>query len=163
MIIDWDTLFMSMAHLVGMKSRDKNTQIGAVIVDKNNAVVSVGYNGLPIGVEYTEKRQSRPEKYYWFSHAERNAIYLAKRDLANCKMYTNGTPCADCAHGIIQSGILEVIVNKMWEDSCPEKWAEHAERSKEMFYEANIKLRIWSGEIIRNINNRLDGEYLYEN
>ncbi len=30
--IDWDTYFMSLAYLVGMKSKDPRTRVGAVVV-----------------------------------------------------------------------------------------------------------------------------------
>ena len=49
MIITWDEYFMGLAHLSALRSKDPNTQVGACIVDTENKVVSIGYNGMPRG------------------------------------------------------------------------------------------------------------------
>ena len=78
--MNWDTLFMSMVYLVAMKSKDDSTHLGAVIVSQDNEIRSFGYNGLARGInDDVVERQERPEKYFWFEHAERNAIYNAGR------------------------------------------------------------------------------------
>jgi len=77
-LIDWQDYFIGIANQVKLKSKDKNTQIGAVIVGEDNEVVSTGYNSFPRGIDDdVPERQERPEKYHWFEHAERNAIYNA--------------------------------------------------------------------------------------
>ena len=40
---------MGIAKLSGMRSKDPNTQVGACIVSEDNKILSVGYNGFPIG------------------------------------------------------------------------------------------------------------------
>lgn len=71
--ISWAEYFRKIAHTIKLKSKDQNTQIGAVIVGQNNEIVSTGYNSFPRGIhDGMEHRQERPEKYYWFEHAERN-------------------------------------------------------------------------------------------
>ena len=47
--ITWDEYFMGVAKLAGMRSKDPNTQVGACIVSEDNKILSIGYNGLPIG------------------------------------------------------------------------------------------------------------------
>ena len=47
--ISWDEYFMGIAKLSGMRSKDPNTQVGACIVSEDNKILSVGYNGFPIG------------------------------------------------------------------------------------------------------------------
>jgi deoxycytidylate deaminase len=52
---------------------------------------------------------------HWVEHAERNAIYAAARcgiSLEGCSMYVELMPCVDCARGIIQAGLWEVVVSK---------------------------------------------------
>jgi len=114
----WDDYFMTMVYLVAMRSKDSSTHIGAVIVDEFNIVRSMGYNSFVRGInDDVSERQQRPEKYFWFEHGERNAIYNARgQDLRGCRMYTNGMPCMDCSRGIVQVGIKEVIVDKKWDD-----------------------------------------------
>ena len=44
--ISWDEYFMGIAVLSSMRSKDPHTQVGACIVNKDNKIMSVGYNGL---------------------------------------------------------------------------------------------------------------------
>lgn len=161
--MNWDDYFMNMAYLVAMKSKDESTHIGAVVVGPDNEVRSVGYNSFPRNVDDNLKeRQERPEKYFWFEHAERNAIYnatLLGTSLKGCKLYTNGIPCMDCARGVVQSGIKEVIVDRYWDDNNNDIWIENANKTKVLFSEVGISLRYWSGELIQ-INRFKRGEVL---
>lgn len=162
-MITWDQLFMSMVFLVSMKSKDKNTHIGAVIVGPNNEVRSVGYNSFPRWLDDTKKeRQEKPEKYFWFEHAERNAIYNATLmgvSLNDCRMYTNGVPCMDCARGVIQSGITEVIFHEKWYNDNEPKWKESCSKAYEMLTEAGIRVRAYKKPILRIIPWRDSGVY----
>lgn len=49
--ISWDEYFMSMAILSSKRSKDPNTKVGACIVSMDKKVLSVGYNGMPIGID----------------------------------------------------------------------------------------------------------------
>lgn len=143
----WDDFYLGLANYVAVKSKDKHTQVGAAIVDKDNNLIAVGYNGLPRNVNDTiPERYKRPEKYFWMAHSEINCIFTAARlgtPLIGHKLYCSWTPCVDCAKAIIQVGISEVIVdfdrNKKMERSP--RWKESLIRSKTMFKEAGIKLR----------------------
>lgn len=138
----WKEYFRNLTHQIKLKSKDQNTQIGAIIVGKDNEIVSTGYNSFPRGLSDNESyRQERPEKYYWFEHAERNAIYNAARigvSTKGCTMYLScGIPCADCARGIINAGIRKVFVEKVDSTKGPQ-WLESQERSLEMFRETDV-------------------------
>ena len=140
----WVEYFYKIADQIKEKSKDKRTKIGAVIVGKDKEIVSTGYNSFPRGIEDNRKeRQERPEKYYWFEHAERNAIYNAALigvSTKGCTMYlTCGIPCADCARGIINAGISKVFIMKEG-GAQSKKWEESANRSREMFNEAGVKI-----------------------
>ena len=52
--ISWDEYFMGIALLSAQRSKDNSTQVGACIVNSDNKIVSVGYNGMPTGVEDDE-------------------------------------------------------------------------------------------------------------
>lgn len=159
--LNWDEYFMSMVYLVAAKSKDKRTHIGAVIVGKDNEIKSTGYNSFVRGLnDNLPERQEKPEKYYWFEHAERNAIYnatLIGTSLKGSKMYTNGIPCMDCARGIVQSGILEVIVDEAWEKGNSQGDLEHSKRTLQMFEEVGVKIRYWEGKLA-NIEKFRRGE-----
>lgn len=44
----WEDYFMSVALLSAKRSKDPSTQVGACIVNNDNKIVSIGYNGMPI-------------------------------------------------------------------------------------------------------------------
>ncbi len=156
---DWDQLYITMCYLVGMRSKDPHTHMGSIIADADNVLVATGYNSLPRGVEVDESeiRLSREngEKYFWLEHAERNAIYNAARRgtiLKGCKIYVPWLPCTDCARGIIQTGISEVIIHKngqeFYDANTNGKWVDQHERTKAMFAESGVKLHFKSCNIV---------------
>lgn len=112
--ISWDECFMRIAHVIAERSKDPSTQNGAVIVDENNVVVGLGYNGFPRGVDndtFPWEREGKlsETKYAYICHAEENAIYNANNTTAGCKIYTILFPCNECAKTLIQNGIKEMI------------------------------------------------------
>ena len=138
----WDEYFINIAEQVKLKSKDKRTQIGVVIVGKDNEIVSTGYNSFPRGiVDDSDERQERPEKYFWFEHAERNAIYNAARigvsTLGTTMYMTCGMSCSDCARAIINSGISKIVLRK-GKGAKGDKWNESSIRSIQMFKEAGV-------------------------
>ena len=140
--MNWDEYFINIAEQVKLKSKDNNTKIGVVLVGKNNAIVSTGYNSFPRGInDDVVERQEKPEKYFWFEHAERNCIYNAARigvsTLGTTMYMTCGISCADCARAIISAGV-EKIVLRSGKGAMSPKWQESAERSNQMFKEAGI-------------------------
>jgi dCMP deaminase len=145
----WDDYFLQLAEVVKLKSKDQSTKIGAIIVGQNNEIVSTGYNSFPRGIDDgVPERQERPEKYYWFEHAERNSIFNAARigvSTLGCKMYMScGIPCADCARGIINAGIVEIwCKGDNVSETNPDKWNEHAKRSLQMFSEAGVTVNYY--------------------
>ena len=150
--MNWVEYFRNLTHQIKLKSKDQNTQIGAVIVGKDKEIVSTGYNSFPRGLSDNESyRQERPEKYYWFEHAERNAIYNAARigvSTKGCTMYLScGIPCADCARGIINAGITRIFVERTDSTKGPQ-WQESQERSWKMFEEAGVKIQFYDTETV---------------
>ncbi len=150
--MNWVSYYRQLANTVKLKSKDKYTQIGAVIVGKDGEIVSTGYNSFPRGLDDgLDYRQDRPEKYYWFEHAERNAIYNAARIGVSTKgttMYLScGLPCADCARGIINSGVKRIFCEKV-DVTKGELWKESQERSWDMFMETGVKVCFYDDHII---------------
>ncbi len=98
-----------------MRSKDPNTSVGACIVSEDNKILSLGYNGMPIGCsddEYPWEREGNPldTKYLYVCHAELNAILnYTGTALKGAKIYTTLFPCNECTKALIQSGIKEVI------------------------------------------------------
>ena len=113
--LSWEEYFMGLAILSAERSKDPSTQVGACIVDENNKIISVGYNGAPIG--YDDDKDMTWErdgdfldtKYAYVCHSELNAILNSKVKVEGCKLFVTLFPCNECAKVIIQSGIKEVI------------------------------------------------------
>ena len=113
--ITWEQYFMGLALLSAERSKDPSTQVGACIVNKENKIVSVGYNGAPTG--YDDDKDMNWErdgdflntKYAYVCHSELNAILNSNTDVRNCKLYVTLFPCNECAKVIIQSGIKEIV------------------------------------------------------
>jgi len=146
--ISWDDYFMGIALLAAKRSKDPSTQVGACIVSgetndsmNNNTILSVGYNGLPIGCSDDDFPWDRngdflDTKYPFVVHAELNAILNARgKSLSGAKIYVALFPCNECCKAIIQSGIREVVY-------LSDKYAttDAVKASKKMFQAAGVKL-----------------------
>jgi dCMP deaminase len=141
-LTNWDKRFLDLAELVSSWSKDPSTKVGAVIVDDQNIIVSVGFNGFPKGIEDNDRLNHRDSKYQIIVHAENNALMFAKRPLDNCTIYTYPfMPCPRCAGMIIQSGIKRVVSYKNTTDRM--RWELDFSISRELFNEANIQLEEW--------------------
>lgn len=146
--ISWDDYFMGIALLAAKRSKDPNTQVGACIVSGTsgdgtnaNTILSVGYNGLPMGCSDDDFPWERTgdfldTKYPFVVHAELNAILNARgKSLVDSKIYVALFPCNECCKAIIQCGIKEVIY-------LSDKYAhtDSVKASKKMFESAGITL-----------------------
>ena len=140
--ISWDQYFMGIALMSAHRSKDPNTQVGACIVDQNNKILSIGYNGMPRGCNDDEMPWERDgemldTKYAYVCHAELNAILnYGGGSLEGAKVYVTLFPCNECAKAIIQCGIKEVIYKS---DKYMDSAATIA--SKRMFDMAGVNYR----------------------
>ena len=50
-VLSWDEMFILQAALIAQKSKDPSTKVGCVIVGDDNAILSMGFNGFPRGVD----------------------------------------------------------------------------------------------------------------
>lgn len=136
---DWDTKFLGLAQYIAGWSKDPSTKCGAVIADKNNRVISLGYNGFPRGIKDDERLQNRETKYPIVVHAEINAILFSKQDLTGCTIYTwPFMSCSRCAGAIIQAGISRAVASY----SENERWVQDFILSDELFREVEIDLNL---------------------
>ena len=148
--ISWSEYFMGIAQLSALRSKDPSTQVGACIVDDQNKVVSIGYNGMPCGVHDDEIPWGHGEglesKYLYVCHAELNAI-LNSRDgahLRGCTLYVTLFPCNECAKAVIQCGIKEIVY-------LDDKYATATsfQASRKMLEMAGVKLTRYEGPIVK--------------
>ncbi|EET59601.1 cytidine and deoxycytidylate deaminase zinc-binding region [Marvinbryantia formatexigens DSM 14469] len=140
--ISWDEYFMGVAMLSGMRSKDPNTQVGACIVSSDNKILSMGYNGFPIGCSdddfpWEREGEALDTKYLYTTHSELNAILNYRGgSLDGATLYVSLFPCNECAKAIIQAGIKQIVYD------C-DKYADTASvlASKRMLTTAGVKFR----------------------
>ena len=148
--LNWDEYFMGIALLSAKRSKDPSTQVGACIVDPYHKVVSIGYNGMPRGVDDDQIPWGHGEgldsKYLYVCHAEFNAI-LNTRDgsaLQGCRIYVTLFPCNECAKAIVQTGIKEIIyLDDKYHDSV------ESQASRRILDMAGVKYTRYSGRVVR--------------
>jgi dCMP deaminase len=121
-------------------SDDPDRKVACFVLNQNGDEVATGTNKLPRGCINTTERVTRPLKYLWIEHAERNAIFdAAKRgaSLQNCTLFTNYWPCADCMRAIIQSGITKVV-SLDGPNFEHQRWGQQFRISMDMLEEAGL-------------------------
>ena len=140
--IGWEEYFMNIAILSAQRSKDPSTQVGSCIVNDENKIIGIGYNGFPRGIEDEELPWSRnnkdvlKQKYMYVCHAEMNAIQNSSMQPRGCRIYVTLFPCNECAKLIIQAGIREVIYMSDKYENSPTTIA-----SKKMFDLVRIPYR----------------------
>lgn len=146
--ISWDEYFMGIASLSALRSKDPNTKVGACIVDKDHKVVTIGYNGMPRGIDEEElswnKGEGLDNKYLYVCHAEMNAILNTRNGAAlkDCVLYVTLFPCNECAKAIIQVGIKELVyADNKYKDTTG------IQASLKMLTLAGVKVRKYEGRL----------------
>ncbi|EDW44179.1 probable deoxycytidylate deaminase [Drosophila sechellia] len=119
--LHWDDYFMATSLLSAKRSKDPVTQVGACIVDSQNRIVAIGYNGFPRNcsddvfpwskaTKRSKKDDPLEDKKMYVVHAEANAILNTNgMSLSGTRLYTTLFPCNECAKLIIQVGISQVL------------------------------------------------------
>ncbi len=132
-VISKDEVYMLIAKIISKRSKDPNTQVGAVIISNDDRILSIGYNGFPNGIsdddpEYdwsNRDPEDHNNKYRYIAHSELNAILNYRgdlRDLKGATLYVTLFPCNECAKAIIQTGISRVVyLSDKYHDSADTK------------------------------------------
>lgn len=141
---DWDSYFMSIAHVVKTRGNCSRRKVAAVIV-KDRRIIATGYNGTPRGVQNcyeggckrcaSQTPSGRDLGECICCHAEENAITQSAYHGISVKdslLYVTISPCLTCAKMIINAGIREVIFDG---DYC------FTEQTKALLAEAGVMCR----------------------
>jgi dCMP deaminase len=175
-----DEVYTQMMVAQARLSKDKNTQMGAVLVSADGRVISTGYNGAPAGfddetVPYTREKQKlaydlldadtgevlshhefEANKYPFMVHAEINALHYARGKVPpGSKLYVIGFPCERCALDVSLSGVAEVFVTK--DDYDPKSTLNNSrDTAYYMFAQAGIVVTL-CGKRIRPVVSKPAG------
>ena len=141
--LSWDEYFMLQAMLASYKSKDPNTKVGCVFVDKNNHQLTMGYNGAIAGIDESKMPWGNDrnvpieyQKYGYVIHSEANAILHRNGNLENSRGYVTLFPCNECAKLIAVQRVAEIIY-------LSDKYSDRPETrmAKRIFDWAGIKYR----------------------
>jgi dCMP deaminase len=129
-----DTTLLDMARVMAKRSTCSRSQVGAIIA-LDGRVLSSGYNGAVSGAKHCDHSCNCAYSDGYFTthsdkcrtngpcsdsvHAEANAVAFAAKHgvaLAGATIYTTLSPCWNCSQLIINSGIVRVIIGKVYRD-----------------------------------------------
>lgn len=125
---DWDTFFMGMVFYYAMKSPDRQTKQGCIIVDNRSHVpIGFGFNGHPrkckglpchrAGTLLPDgTTQQRPDKYPFMVHADINAIVNLLHDSPDATMYLPMPPCEVCFGAALNLPFTQITRVVFYED-----------------------------------------------
>jgi len=105
----WDKYYMDIADAVSKKSPDK-IKVGSILVsNKNNKIISTGYNSTPKGVDNNNIDFSdRVLIKKIMIHSELNCI-IFKDKYEECTLYVTRSPCTNCVLVLAASNVNKII------------------------------------------------------
>lgn len=158
--LSWDETFMNLAILISKRAACKFHEIGAVFVDENHRIISMGYNGPSEGDYHCleagcAKVDGDPEtkqlKRCRGAHAEINGIINSQdaTRLRGATLYTVLYPCYDCMKSLNNAGIKEIVYHSIYEriQTGGEKKEEENEAA-ELAEKRGIVVRKYEGKIL---------------
>ena len=140
----WDQYFINIAKVASERSSDSQTKVGAVVVNDNNQILGVGYNGPVAGINDIFIPNTRPLKYPFYLHGEINAISNCTQMPRGAKVYLNMRPCTTCLQFMAQIGIKEVIYVDNKPVMCQDEEQENLLTILVALLENKIKMRVYT-------------------
>jgi len=160
--LSWDDYFMAVAALSAKRSKDPHHPSGCCLVDKDNRILGIGYNGFPMGchddclpwqsssstpvraenTDDTSRSSKAPvpwlhSKEAFCVHAKVNAILnKSSTHLVGARLYAKTFPCHECTKVIVQSRISEVVYSQE-----PDREDESIRASRIMLTMGGVKMR----------------------
>lgn len=115
--MNWNEYFIQIAKIVALKSKDTKRQVGAILVsEKDNRILSTGYNGLPANINDEIDWNNRELVHSIIIHAEMNCILYANNKYENSILYSTLSPCKDCIKIIAAAKIKKIIYLEEYKD-----------------------------------------------
>ncbi len=147
---------MRAAYMAALKSTDRSTKNGAILVQEGWNVVT-GYNHHVAGYGDEPGHHERPFKYAVTEHAERDVIFKAAKagiKTEGLTMVAHWVCCPDCARAIVESGIIQVICHKACMNRNRPDWKPMIDTGLKILRRGGVDLVVWDGKIgdITNLN-----------
>lgn len=134
--ISRDDMFLQIAHTVSFRGTCPRAQVGAVLVNKDGKIRSIGYNGAPKDKEHCEDVGCLMEDDHCVRtiHAEVNALdHLHMLDdlphnygATEYTLYTTHKPCDPCTEEILRlkKYIKRVVFDISYRYDGPPQWEQ---------------------------------------
>ncbi len=119
-----DEYFLAIASIVAARATCDRLWCGCVLV-RDREIIATGYNGAPSGMaecnEVGHLLVEEKGKHHCMRtiHAEQNAIYQARKRLANLNgviAYINATPCENCLSELLRCGVRRIICGSIYKN-----------------------------------------------
>ena len=141
MRLDHDHYFMLMAKVASLRSVCKSRQVGAVLVDVNNYILSTGYNGSPKGVpECDPCKRLGVESGYGLEgcmavHAESNALLQCPDTRRIDTIYVTISPCFSCLKLLLNTTCKRICyINSYPNQESEDVWKEMGRQWEQIKY-----------------------------
>ncbi|MCX6784453.1 MAG: dCMP deaminase family protein [Candidatus Komeilibacteria bacterium] len=157
--LSWDELFMNIAFMASKRAADKYVECGAVYVDDERKIISIGYNGPSKGDDHCievgcrkvdgDKATGKVMRNRG-AHAEVNGIINAQdtRRLNGATIYTTLFPCYDCMKYLNNAGIKEIVyMHEYARIKDNGQGVEREEEAWELAQKRNITIRQYQSKI----------------
>lgn len=160
--LSWDELFMNIAFMASKRAADKYVECGAVYVDNEHKIISIGYNGPSKGDDHCIEvgcRKVDGDKETGMvmrnrgAHAEVNGIINAQdtRRLKDSTIFTTLFPCYDCMKYLNNAGVKEIVyMHEYARIKDGGQGVEKEEEAWELARKRNITIRLYDGKIFYN-------------
>lgn len=138
----WTSYFMEITEMVATRSTCDRAFVGCTLVNKDNRIVSTGYNGSVAGNPHCDEvgHVLRDGHCIATIHAEMNALlYCAKEGISvkGATAYITHFPCLNCSKALIQAGIGKIVYKNDYRID---------EYASELFKKNNIEVLKFGGE-----------------
>ena len=152
---DRDSRYMGLAWIHAAFSKDPSTQVGSVIVSKDNKPLGSGYNGPPSNINDSSFSWDRPpiddpeafSKYDTIVHAEANAIDHSHGELLmGSTLYCLAMPCRDCMKEIVRKKIGRVVYMDHVSDNNS-SLRKNKEKSIKLAKMGGVQLEVFKGNL----------------
>ncbi len=137
--------YAAMLPIIASRATCPRRQVGAILVDDSGKLVSIGYNGVPSGVQHcTEhpcsgaKDVSGDNSRCIAIHAETNAVLQAADSRRRpWTRYCSVAPCFNCAKLLITAGIRKVVALELYHNDMSGVW---------LLEQANVKVYVYRND-----------------
>lgn len=150
-----DEYFLSMAKLAGSRSNCLSRQVGCVLVDKKDRVLSTGYNGVPRKFKHCTEgscprlgaKSGQDLDKCLAIHAEQNALMFCKDIDRIDRAYITVSPCLTCAVMLMNTSCKHIIFGDIYDEKILQIW--HQSGRSWTHANANVSSKIGLGNTQR--------------